>query len=169
MIIRKTTEDDIPAVVKIYADARRFMIENGNPLQWKNGGPDAETVRQDVERGVGYVCEDGGEIVAAFMFYIGEDDTYSKIYDGNWLDDEPYAVIHRIAVAKHGRGIAAFCFSECFKRFPNLKIDTHTDNLPMQRALARAGFCRCGKIFLKNGEERIAYQMNKHSLERKTT
>lgn len=161
MIIRKTTVADLPTVAKIYADAKLFMSQNGNTLQWQSGGPDIDTARADMERGVGYVCEENGEILAAFMFAVGDDPTYAEIYDGAWLDGEPYAVIHRIAVAKHGRGIAAFCFDECFKLFPNIKIDTHRDNLPMQRALARAGFCRCGKIFLENGEERIAYQKNK--------
>lgn len=160
MKIRKTTAADVAAAEKIYKDARDFMRAAGNPTQWANEYPNRESVLDDIENGVGYVCEDGGEILAVFMFKVGRDETYDVIYDGEWLNDEPYAVIHRIAVADHahGRGVAGFCFAECFKHFPNLKIDTHRDNIPMQRALARAGFERCGIIHLASGEERVAFQ-----------
>ena len=38
------------------------------------------------------------------------------------------------------------------------QIDTHKDNIPMQRVLLRNGFVYCGIIHLENGDERIAYQ-----------
>ena len=160
MKIRKTTANDVAAAEKIYADARVFMRESGNPTQWNKEYPNRESILSDIEKGVGYVCEEDGKLLAVFMFGIGPDKTYDVIRDGAWKNDEPYAVIHRIAVAKdaHGRGVAGFCFAECFQRFPNIKIDTHRDNVPMQRALARAGFERCGIIFLENGEERVAFQ-----------
>ena len=81
--------------------------------------------------------------------------------DGEWKNSAPYGAIHRIAVKYHGRGIVDFCFRECFLRFPNLKIDTHRDNIPMQKCLKRAGFEYCGIIYLANGDERLAYQKTK--------
>ena len=161
MIIRKTKPEDIDKIEEIYKNAKEFMSSNGNPMQWNEIYPNRKTAIEDMKDGVGYVCEEDGEILAVFMFKIGNDATYEKIYDGAWLDDEPYAVIHRIAVAVQGRRVAGFCFEECFKLFPNLKIDTHKDNIPMQRALTRAGFVHCGTIFIENGEKRIAYQKNK--------
>ena len=105
MNIRKTTENDIEICGKIYNDARKFMRESGNADQWNNGYPNKNTVAEDIRSGVSYVCEEDGEILAIFMFAKGEDPTYKTIYEGAWLDDAPYAVIHRIAVAKHGSGI----------------------------------------------------------------
>ena len=67
-------------------------------------------------------------------------------------------MIHRIAVKYHGRGIADFCFNECFKQFPIIRIDTHEDNIPMQRCLSKNGFEYCGIIYLANGSKRLAYQ-----------
>lgn len=162
MFIRKATEADVPAAEEIYDSAREYMRQCGNPNQWNGEHPNGEDVLAGIERGVSYVCEDGGEVVATFYFETDADDpTYHRIYEGEWKNDAPYAVIHRIAVKYHGRGIVDFCFDECFKLFPNLKIDTHRDNIPMQRCLARHGFEYCGIIYLENGDERMAYQKTK--------
>ena len=158
MYIRKTTETDLVAIEEIYKEAKRFMRESGNPNQWRDGYPNAESARQDMLDGIGYVCVEDNEVVAVFAFGKGIDKTYEIIYDGAWVNDLPYAFIHRIAVKKHGMGIVDFCFSECFKIHPNLKIDTHENNIPMQKVLMRNGFKRCGIIHLENGEERIAFQ-----------
>ncbi len=158
MRIRKTEERDIAACAEIYAKARDFMHTNGNPTQWLTSYPSEASVRSDMAAGASYVCTDDNEIVAVFYFNIGDDPTYKIIYDGEWISNEKYAVIHRIAVKYHGRGIVGFCFDEMFKVFPNLRIDTHRDNIPMQRALQKRGFKYCGIIHLENGEERLAFQ-----------
>lgn len=158
MKIRKTVEADLVRIGEIYENAKRFMRESGNPDQWNSGTPNADTAREDMENGVGYVAEEDGKIVAVFMFSLDRDPTYANIYDGEWLNDEPYGVIHRIAVAEQGKGTIDVCINECFRRRQNLRIDTHRDNLPMQRALLKRGFRYCGRIFLENGDERLAYQ-----------
>ena len=159
MFIRLATHEDIEAVAKIYESARIYMQENGNPNQWAGEYPNGYDVELGIVSGTSYVCEDGGEVVAGFHFETNADDpTYRKIYEGKWQNDAPYSVIHRIAVKYHGRGIVDFCFNECFKLFPNIKIDTHKDNIPMQKCLTRNGFEYCGIIYLENGDERIAYQ-----------
>ncbi len=160
MLIRKTTPADLTAIAEIYENAKCFMRESGNPTQW-NDKPNIDTAREDMERGVGYVAEEDGEVLAVFMFSVGEDETYVEIYDGKWLNSEPYAVIHRIAVKEQGRGLIGYCIDECFKICPNLKIDTHRNNIPMQKALTKRGFEYCGIIYLENGEERLAYQKTK--------
>jgi RimJ/RimL family protein N-acetyltransferase len=158
MIIRKTKEADLVYIGEIYENAKRFMRESGNVNQWNSGTPNVDTAREDMERGIGYVAEKDGEILAVFMFALGDDPTYAKIYDGAWISDAPYGVIHRIAVAKQGCGIIDFCINYCFSKCNNLRIDTHRDNLPMRRALEKRGFKYCGIIHLENGDERLAYQ-----------
>lgn len=159
MIIRPATKFDVPACDQIYAEARKYMAENGNPNQWSGEYPNGYDVEIGIESGSSYVCEDDGEILATFCFINNADDpTYRKIYNGSWKNSLPYAVIHRIAVKYHGRGIVDFCFCECFKLSGNLKIDTHKDNIPMQKCLERNGFSLCGIIYLENGDERVAYQ-----------
>ena len=158
MIIREATERDAEKANEIYESARKYMRENGNLYQWPQAYPGIADILADIPEGKSFVVEDEGEIVGVFHFHIGEDPTYLVINDGAWKNDEPYAVIHRVAVKYHGRGIADFIYSECFKKFPNLKIDTHRDNYPMQKSLKKNGFEYCGITHLLNGEERLAFQ-----------
>ena len=159
MIIRPAREADVAEAARIYENARIFMKASGNPTQWSGEYPGELDVREGLADGTSYVCEDEGEIVATFYYKQGADDpTYRRIIDGEWLTDAPYSVIHRIAVKYHGRGIADFCFGECFKLFPNIRIDTHRDNIPMQKCLTKNGFKHCGTIFVEDGTPRAAYQ-----------
>lgn len=158
MQIRVASIADTEAIMEIYARARSYMREQGNPTQWGASYPSEELVRSDIARGCCHVCEDEDGISGVFYFAVEDDPTYRQIFDGAWKSDAPYAVIHRIAVGKHGRGVAKACFEYAYSQHPSIRIDTHRDNLPMQRALAKNGFSYCGIIYLENGEERIAYQ-----------
>ena len=158
MFIRKATESDLSDIMGIYAIARENMRKCGNPDQWKMGYPAREDILSDISAGASHVLVDGDEIVAVFYFKIGDDADYAKIYEGEWKNSLPYAVIHRVAVKHQGRGLVKACFDECYAKHKNLKIDTHKDNIPMQRALIKNGFEYCGKIYIKSGEERLAYQ-----------
>lgn len=158
MIIRKTKISDLSACEEIYAAARVYMREAGNPNQWKGASPGTVEILSDIANGCGYVVEDEGEVVAVFYFAAGPDPTYSVIYDGEWKSDTSYGVIHRVAVKHHGRGIIDFIFNECFNAAGHLRIDTHKDNVPMQKVLKRNGFEYCGIIHLANGDERLAYE-----------
>ncbi len=158
--IRNASLNDIDSVLSLYESARRFMRQTGNMTQWTGGYPSREVVLRDIERECLYLCEEDGVLLAVFYFAVEDDPTYAAIYHGAWQNNAPYAVIHRIAVseAARGKGVAGFVFDACFEKHQNLKIDTHKDNLPMQRALEKNGFVRCGIIHLLNGEERIAFQ-----------
>lgn len=157
--IRHARPEDIDSIEAIYANARRYMAENGNPNQWTDGYPNREQVQSDLANERLYVCiDDSGCIAAVFCFFVGVEPDYLRIYDGSWLKDGPYGVIHRIAVGAHRRGVASACLGYAFSRCGNLRIDTHRDNIPMQKALAKNGFLPCGIIYTRNGGERIAFQ-----------
>ena len=161
MEVRRSRIDDVNDIMDIYDRAREFMRENGNPNQWGTGYPTRELVKQDIVRGNSYVCVHKKELVGTFYFANEKDSTYSEIYDGKWLNDREYGVVHRIATSGTVKGFASFCFDWCFTQCDNLKIDTHKDNIVMQKVLAKNGFSYCGKIYLANGSERIAYQKTK--------
>ena len=158
MNIRHAKSSEVPAIVDIYDNARLYMRENGNLTQWNNGYPNATVLYDDIEKKQLYVCEENGEILGVFCYFEGTDPTYTKIYDGKWLDENHVGVIHRVAVALHRKGVASFCYDYCFNISKNVRIDTHRDNIPMQRSLIKNGFKYCGIIHLLNGDERLAYQ-----------
>ena len=139
MTVRAATYADLYEIEVIYEAARRFMRESGNETQWQGGYPSSDVIKADVDLGRLYAVVDGNEILAVFVFAVGNEPTYDKIYGGQWLDTAEYAYIHRVAVRCAGRGIASFIFSWCFEQFSNIKIDTHRDNIPMQKALEKAG------------------------------
>ncbi len=158
--IRRATAEDMDVILAIYDSARSFMREVGNASQWTGGYPSREMISANIEKGALYLCVEDGALLGVFYYAVEDDPTYRSIYGGEWQNDLPYAVIHRIAVSPEarGRGVAGFIFDACYQKHPNIRIDTHRDNIPMQRALAKSGFKPCGIIYLLNGEQRIAYQ-----------
>ncbi len=158
MEIRKTVMGDLDRVMEIYDDARKHMRENGNTNQWVDGYPYVELINQDIIDENSYVCVDDNRIVGVFYYSIGPDATYLKIYEGSWVNNDSYSVIHRIASGSRQKGVASFCLDWCFNKWPNIRIDTHRDNTIMQKFLKKNKFSRCGIIYLEDGAERIAYQ-----------
>ena len=156
-VIRKATKADLPRVMEIYASAREFMRQSGNPTQWVEGYPQQVLVEQDMAAERLYVMTEGKCIFGCFMLCAGPDATYNQIFDGQWGCDTPYGVIHRVAGDGSRGGIVAACVAYARQYYPHLRIDTHQDNLPMQRSLQRAGFTLRGTIFLENGAPRLAY------------
>jgi hypothetical protein len=158
MEIRPTTLADLDTIMDIYDKARQYMRQHGNMNQWIGGYPSAELIKKDIHDNNSYVCIDEEQIVGVFTFIQGLDPTYITIYEGNWLNEEAYGVVHRIASLSHKKGVASFCLDWCFCRCSNIKIDTHRDNTVMQNLLAKNGYTYCGIIYLESGDERLAYQ-----------
>jgi hypothetical protein len=157
--IRLTTYSDIPVVLNIYATARKFMLSTGNINQWVNGYPTQKLIEEDIESGHSFVVENNyGVIVGVFCFIIGEDSTYTKIYNGKWLNEDEYGTIHRIASAGIEKGVCEACIKWSFTQILNVRIDTHRDNKVMQNILTKLDFKYCGIIYLHDGAERLAYQ-----------
>lgn len=157
--IRPALVRDIDAIMEIFCRARAFMAAHGNPGQWTGGYPSRELLLSEIAASHCFVCTDGrGDIAGTFCFIIGEDPTYRLIEQGSWLSPGPYGTVHRLASGGSERGIADSCFNWCWERIHNLRADTHADNIPMQNALAKNGFRRCGIIYTDNGSARIAYQ-----------
>ena len=163
MEIRKSTERDFDRMMEIYAYARQFMAEHGNPNQWgpTNWPPEA-LIRQDIAEGNSYVCEnDAGHVAGTFFYTCGEDiePTYREITDGAWLDGSPYGVVHRIAADGSEKGVGAFCIGWAYGQCGHLRIDTHGDNRVMQNLLGKLGFIHCGTIYVEEDDDpRLVYE-----------
>ncbi len=158
MEIRKTTLEELDTVMAIYKRARQFMEAHGNPNQWGNNKPPREQIQKDIVEGKSYVCVEDGQIAAVFYFAAEVDNTYAKIYDGAWINDEAYGVVHRIASAGIVKGAASFCMNWASTQCKNVRIDTHKDNYVMQNMLKKNGFKHCGTIYIEDGTPRLAFQ-----------
>jgi len=156
-MIRLAVKEDMPRILAIYAAARAFMRENGNPTQWGTTSPASETLYADVDKGQLYVVEaTDGTPCAAFALIGGVDPTYLEI-DGQWRSDTPYGTLHRVASDGREKGVFGRCAAFAKEKYSHLRIDTHEDNIPMQTVIKRCGFRYAGVIICANGTPRLAY------------
>ncbi len=156
--VRPTTVADLPRLLELYRRARAYMVSVGNPTQWIEGYPSLSLLQEDIAQGTSFVVLDAqGVIVAGFVFWIGAEPTYSVLEGGEWLNEDPYGVIHRLASWGRGSGIASFVLQWCWEQIANLRVDTHLQNAPMRHILDKMGFSFCGRIYLADGSMRLAY------------
>ncbi len=166
-MIRKAVYSDLPAIGALYRDAKASLRAMGVD-QWQEGDyPNETDARIDIDNGTGYVLEEAGEVLAVACIAFGTEPTYEMIEDGSWgAAPARYGFLHRISVASKAKGknAAGQLFDELKRQAAEqgisvLRCDTHRDNLPMQRALAKSGFSRRGVIHVEDGSERIAFEL----------
>ena len=57
MYIRKAKIEELDRIMNIYAYARAFMAETGNPKQWgATNWPPKDLIEQDIAQGKCHVC-----------------------------------------------------------------------------------------------------------------
>lgn len=156
-MIRLATKDDMSVLLEIYEKARQFMASTGNANQWVDGYPNKQDLEVEIALHRLYVLCIDDEIEASFVFYNGIDPCYNKIYDGAWLNDKPYGVLHKVATRQRKKHMGDQIISFAFSQNSNIRIDTHEMNLPMQHLLEKHGFQKTGTIYLENGHSRWAY------------
>ncbi|MCL2520963.1 MAG: GNAT family N-acetyltransferase [Spirochaetaceae bacterium] len=165
LLINKVTANDVEAVNQIFNDAKTFL-KSQNIDQWQdsNGYPNSRDVAADITGGEGYVIKLNDKAMAYFALSFAGESTY-QVIDGQWLNNNSYAVIHRLAISNdyRGQGIAGQIFKKIEKiclanNCSNIRIDTHKDNKIMQAVLAKAGYKYCGVITLQSRAKRLAYQ-----------
>ena len=164
MEFRQANISDLDQIVEIIELSKKYLKET-KVDQWQDGYPAKEDLRRDIESGNSYVLTNKDEIVATTVISLDGESTYNSIFNGEWITNEEYIVMHRVAVHDKykGKGI----FKELIKEAESLalnkgifsiKIDTHRDNISMQRALLKNDFKKCGIIYLEDGSERIAFE-----------
>lgn len=158
--IRKSTMSDLPEMLAIFDNARKYMASHGNPNQWRDTWPSKEILISDIEIGQSYIVEDDEKgVLATFAYIVGVDRTYLKI-DGVWLTDKPYGTIHRLASSQKERDIFSYIVKQITMNGLNMRIDTHEQNQAMIRAILKNGFKFCGIISPIEGGDRNAYELD---------
>ena len=160
-------KEHINEMCQITADAKA-QLKRLSLDQWQKGYPSKEVWESDADLGCTQLAIEDGKIMGIFAFQTTPDASYYEI-DGKWLSDGEYASMHRVCVAEDakGKGVAGQMFAHGFEmakelNLPAMRIDTHPGNIPMQRALLKAGFVPCGEIRLvggcEDGDLRIAFE-----------
>lgn len=166
MELRKATRADLPAIGGLYRAARAGLKAMGID-QWQNGDyPNEEDAKVDMDQGRCYVLTQGGEVIAVACLAFGHEPTYDVIENGAWGSSaEYYGFLHRIAVAPQakGQGAAGRLFTELERQAKErgvavIRGDTHRDNHPMQRVMAKAGLTLRGVIHVEDGTQRLAFE-----------
>lgn len=158
--VRKTTLADLDRIDDIFDVAKAFMRANDNMKQWSGNYPNSLNIKEDIEKNYSYVVvDDNDRVVGTFAFIIGIEETYLNIYEGKWLNDEPYGTIHRIASDNMTHGVFECALNFCKTFDVDIRIDTHKDNKPMIHLINKHGFIYCGIIYVRDKSERLAYQL----------
>lgn len=164
MKIRMSIRKDAKRIMEIIGQAQEYF-KSMNIDQWQKGYPNLELIYDDIKKDCSYVLEDETRILATAAISFDGEPTYQKIYEGAWLSDYDYAVIHRIAVDNtiKSKGMASMMVIKTedlcrARKIHSVKVDTHRENLAMQNMLLKNDFHYCGIILLSDGEERLAYE-----------
>lgn len=161
---RKADFNDVSQIMDIIKQAQEFL-KNSKIDQWQNNYPNIETINNDILNGYSYLLEVNNQVVATLAIIFDREKTYDKIYFGKWMSDKDYVTIHRIAIANEFKGlnIGEMMIDKTVQLsqknlVDSIKVDTHKDNIVMQKFLLKNKFEYCGIIYLEDGNERLAYQ-----------
>ena len=164
MKFRKANEADINDIMKIIRQAQDYFKEN-SINQWQNNYPNIDIIKGDIDNKYTFVLENNGEIVGTLALSYDGEKTYDIIYDGEWLSNNKYGVIHRMAVDNKykGQGLSEIIIKHaediCLeKNVHSIKIDTHLENKSMQRAIEKSNFKYCGTIYIADKSSRMAFE-----------
>lgn len=165
--LRKVLLSELDIVWKIIESAiEKRRVEGSN--QWQDGYPNIDTIREDIAKGQAYAYEyiETGEILGYIAIIFEVEPAYNEI-DGDWLSDNPYVVLHRLATKQanpadgtnlhRGMGTSLLEAVEdiCLQGGRHtIKADTNYDNKAMLRVFEKLGYTYCGVVYLRGGARR---------------
>lgn len=155
---------DIPSIMDVICQAQVYL-KSLKIDQWQNNYPNKEVIEADIKNNNSYVVTYNTKVVAVAAIIFDIEPTYGQIHDGEWLSDSDYVTIHRIAVSNEYKnlGLGKIIINKtkklALKRGVfSLRIDTHQDNLVMQKFILSNKFTYCGIIYLSDNSKRLAYE-----------
>ncbi len=98
-MIRLAKFTDISFILEIIKDAVNFLKEHNIP-QWQNNYPNEDVIKADINRQTLYLYWLDNKAIGMINIALAKDPQYDLIYQGAWLNNLPYATIHRLAIKK---------------------------------------------------------------------
>ena len=157
MIIRKCTEEDIPAVGRFYDDVVKYLCEHINYPNWVYQiYPSEGSAEEMIREGSQFICMEGDRIIGAFVL---NEDPGGAYEDAPWGKDLPkgaYMVCHTLASAPDmqgngiGKSMVRFCVDHAKDQgYRALRLDVVPGNIPARRLYKACGFRYVGDIDLR--------------------
>lgn len=155
MTLRPATVADLQSILPIIENAKATLKRRG-VNQWQGGFPAREDILNDINSTRALVLTHEGRVAAFARLNLTPEAEYDCLIRGKWLSQsQNYATVHRVALhpAFRGQGVSDLLLEGCetlAQRAKKLsvRIDTHPDNLAMQRLLSRCGYTQCGAFLL---------------------
>lgn len=153
--IRAANTVDIQEVLALYKKCTLKMNQSGL-FNWHDSYPDLETISNDIDAGTLYILEtDQIQGVAAL-----NDDQPPEYRDIKWeYHDEPYLVVHRLAVSPDqqgkGYGIKLMEFAEelaASSACPSIRMDVYTINIPGRKLYQKLNYKELNEFFFPGFE-----------------
>ena len=141
---KKRTYINLDGVEEVAPHAKNYILKH--PILYKM-----------INQKAGYLLRKKPTIKQVIGKNEKEDEDYKEI-NGKWLNEEPYGVVHRVASTGIVRGAASFCLDWAYAQTLNLRMDTYSDNIPMQKLLEKCGFQYCGSFERLGMDKWMAYQ-----------
>ncbi|WP_314243024.1 GNAT family N-acetyltransferase [Empedobacter tilapiae] len=160
--LRQANLSDADRIWEILQQAIQKRKEEGSD-QWQNGYPNLDVVKNDISNGFGYIIENVDNLIIGYIAIIDEIEPAYTAIEGKWLNDDPYIVIHRLAIAQDIKikGLGTWAMDEIekiaiTKKIQNIKVDTNFDNIGMLRVFEKLGYHYCGEVYF-DGSPRKAF------------
>lgn len=84
----------------------QFQQEQGF-IQWTEDYPALPDIAGDIAAGKGYLLREGDTVLGYLCLDFDGEPAYTGITEGSWRWEEPYGVVHRLALNRAGRGQAS--------------------------------------------------------------
>lgn len=153
--LAKATPSELPEALEIIDAAKKLLHDEGVD-QWQNGYPDKACIQQDIQEGKGYFALSGKKKLGYLCIDFDGEPAYEHL-KGTWETDEPYVVVHRLALSKdaRGKGLSETVLSLVDdiareRGVHSFRVDTDEDNQRMKHILGKLGFEYRGTIWFDN-------------------
>ena len=167
LALRGSIESDMAQLTGMLEDAIALLAMN-NIDQWQNGTISSEILLDAIMHDQAFVWEQRDSTgIAGFCVLDTYDELYENLAEGEWTVPGSYLAIHRVMVSQHlrGRKVTTQMFLDIKKmgivnNVDSLRIDTHPDNIMMQKTLKRNGFVRTWLLYMPSGSSRYTYEFD---------
>ena len=160
--IRCATLHDLPFVIAGIEEAKKQLATHQSG-QWQNGEPSEHTIQNDIELGQYWVLVMDHHILGGCAVLSCEP-AYDHLVIGQWLNQDPYRVIHRFYIHPswqqkgYAKQLLDFVESNALNNgIHNIRVDTHERNIPMRKTLERTHYHYVGEAYLPKAGMRFVY------------